>query len=167
MWENWTERWTPVFPVPFTMKDVADTVTPMQPFLNVSEKGPETAGSEIFSLSKFSKKSAEVAQLKNQCQETSIFIKKCVIWKYCMVLSLKKKNTLKFVLCKFKRSILNKELPIISKMSEPDKRGHGMLGADSKPGEKNVTVELTPPAKAGPENLEILPLIINPYTHRH
>lgn len=52
-------------------------------------------------------------------------------------------------------------------MSEPDKREHDMLGADSKPGEKNVTVELTPPAKAGPENLEILPLIINPYTHRH
>lgn len=33
----------------------------------------------------------------------------------------KKKATQKFVLCKFKRSILNKELPIISKMSEPDK----------------------------------------------
>lgn len=83
-----------------------------------------------------------------------------------MVLSLKK-ATQKSVLCKFKTSILNKELPIISKMSEPDKRGHGMLGADSKTGEKNVTVELTPPAKAGPENLKILPLIINPYTHRH
>lgn len=39
----------------------------------------------------------------------------------------KKKATQKFVLCKFKRSILNKELPIISKMSEPDKWGHGML----------------------------------------
>lgn len=44
------------------MKDVADTVTPMQPFfLNVSEKGPEIVESEIFSLSKFSKKSVEVA----------------------------------------------------------------------------------------------------------
>lgn len=72
----------------------------------------------------------------------------------------KKKATQKFVLCKFKRSILNKELPIISKMSEPDKWGHGMLGADSKIGEKNVIVELAPPAKAGPENLKILPLII-------
>lgn len=75
----------------------------------------------------------------------------------------KKKATQKFLLCKFKRSILNKELPIISKMSEPDKWGHGMLGADSKTGEKNVIVE----QKAGPENLKILPLIINPYTHRH
>lgn len=44
------------------MKDVADTVTPCNHFLNVSEKGPETAGSEIFSLSKFSKRSVEVAQ---------------------------------------------------------------------------------------------------------
>lgn len=92
MCENWTEKWTPVFPLPFTMKDGADTVTPMQPFLNVSEKGPETAGREIFSLSKFSKKSVEVAQLKNQCQETSSFIKNCVIWKYCVVLSKKKKH---------------------------------------------------------------------------